>query len=783
MGKLAVDTNEIRRALGLLYPPPPWRDFCVELRVPNTSVGTIAGYFSDTEKLLTWAARLSGGFNYRRGTVKVEAVYVSLNPLTPALLARSANRCKFYAKHTAQDGDVLRRRWLGLDFDPIRPSGVSSTDEEHERALERARQAREWLRAMGWPEPVLADSGNGAHLLYRVDLPNTEEATDLVRRVVEAVAAFHSGDGVDVDRKVYNAARLWKCYGTLAAKGDDLPERPHRLARLLEIPTSLEVVPIEALKQVAALVPVPAARGSVGGVGAKVGFDVGAWLAERGVEVASEKEWNGGRLWVLRRCPWRPKEHTNLSAFVFQDAAGRVVAKCHHNSCAGKGWEDLRDLIEPGWREKEKGKAPERRGLPRLPGPIAVPDSWDKQTVTVTTDWTKAREAYAAGKAVVVASRDLAVPSGAGQVLRQAAEIEVAEEGELGERLRWALYPFLVLTGRVPVVAGGPDGAGQDDADSVAPGTVYGDGPEEEESELKGVNPARIEGVSGESGNCEQNGAGSGAVSSSPPGAGGQSGGQADAGEGVVAGTDPAEGSGADGVDYAGHMPFLWNAVECWLATFATDARQKILSGVYRRWKDALDAVAEEVVPAAADVAEKDRLLRSMSGPAACGAALELLLRSVGLTNDEALGIAAAALDLIWVDALERAGIPHHQLAEEITRGLLASYGVWVYRDPAAETGWSWADYDFLRAAPPAGARALLRKLASLPGDAVLAAAMVPPAAGDTVEAPGREGVIVEAKIPVQVAVQFPGSDTLAYIDPHPWVMAPVAPGRWRVRF
>jgi hypothetical protein len=55
--KLAADANEIRRALGLLYPPTPW-DFCVELRVPNTSVGTIAGYFNDPEKLLTWAASI-----------------------------------------------------------------------------------------------------------------------------------------------------------------------------------------------------------------------------------------------------------------------------------------------------------------------------------------------------------------------------------------------------------------------------------------------------------------------------------------------------------------------------------------------------------------------------------------------------------------------------------------------------------------------------------------------------------------------------------------------------
>ena len=27
--------------------------------------------------------------------------------------------------------------------------------------------------------------------------------------------------------------------------------------------------------------------------------------------------------------------------------------KCQHASCAGKGWHDLRDLAEPGWRDRE----------------------------------------------------------------------------------------------------------------------------------------------------------------------------------------------------------------------------------------------------------------------------------------------------------------------------------------------------------------------------------------------------------------------------------------------
>ncbi|RPF41988.1 hypothetical protein EDD75_2209 [Thermodesulfitimonas autotrophica] len=443
-----ADADEIHCALGLLFGPGPWRDFCVELRVPSTRMGTIAGYFSDPGELAEWAAKLSGGFRNRKGeTVRVSAVYVTLNPLDPALLARCAGRCQPWAKNTAGDADVVARQWLGLDFDPVRPAGVSSSDAEHEAALERARQVRDWLRGLGWPEPVLADSGNGAHLLYRVDLPNTAEATELVRRTVDAVAAFHSGAGVEVDRKVYNAARIWKLYGTLAAKGDNLPDRPHRMARLIEVPESLQPVPCEDLDRVAAMAPQP----GNGGFHGKAGFDVGEWLRAHGVEVQSEKSWNGGRLWVLRRCPWDP-EHANLSAFVYQDAAGRVAAKCHHNSCAGKGWNDLRDLMEPGWRKKESAVASESR----LPGRVAVPEGWDRKLVVVTmNDWNAAREAYAAGNAAIVAFPDGNVPQEAVRVLQDAEEIRAA--GKDAARLYWALYPLLAAKKAAKEAAAGAE--------------------------------------------------------------------------------------------------------------------------------------------------------------------------------------------------------------------------------------------------------------------------------------------------------------------------------------
>ena len=218
----------------------------VELRCLGTKRGTVSGYFDDLTKLWAAAKSLDG-----TGV----GVYATLNPVNPALLARAENRPVSYAKSTTSDTDILCRRWLPIDLDPVRPAGISSTDTEHEAALVRAGEIRTWLAEQGWPEPILADSGNGAHLLYRIDLPNDAESTKLVGDCLQAIALRFSDAVVDVDVTTKNPARIWKLYGTTACKWDSTPDRPHRKAQILETPDPLEVVPAELLVQLAGSLP------------------------------------------------------------------------------------------------------------------------------------------------------------------------------------------------------------------------------------------------------------------------------------------------------------------------------------------------------------------------------------------------------------------------------------------------------------------------------------------------------------------------------------------------
>ncbi|MBV8313970.1 MAG: AAA family ATPase [Planctomycetaceae bacterium] len=218
------------------------RDYpAVEIRVIGATgrKDVFGERFTDLRRAAEYAMRWSGG---------AKGVYFTLNPLKgPEVKGK-----------TASDEDVSRRMWLFIDADPERGKHqkASATDEEKAIAWEVLCKVRDWLRERGWPEPIVCDSGNGWHLYYRIDLPNDDNDT-LVKRVLEALDLRFSTAAVNVDPVNSNAGRITKCFGTLARKGDDTPDRPHRYARVLSVPDVLEVVPRDRLESLAGEPPPP----------------------------------------------------------------------------------------------------------------------------------------------------------------------------------------------------------------------------------------------------------------------------------------------------------------------------------------------------------------------------------------------------------------------------------------------------------------------------------------------------------------------------------------------
>ena len=275
--------------------------------------------------------------------------YVTLNPVDPDLLARAFNRLGPAEQNaTTADDDIVRRRWLPIDCDAVRKSNISSTDEEHKEALELADQIRNGLASVGWPQPIVLDSGNGAQLLYRIDLPAKDEG--LVQNVIASIAAA-STDKVHVDLTVFNPARIWRIPGTMNCKGDSIPTRPHRMANILSVPDEVSEVSRELLVA-AADVEVAEPEPQVV-IPSGSGFILDDWILRHGLNVNSPVPYNGGRKWVFKVCPFNP-QHTNGSAVLIQEPSGAVAFRCHHNSCSGNDWRKLREMLEPGCYNKPK---------------------------------------------------------------------------------------------------------------------------------------------------------------------------------------------------------------------------------------------------------------------------------------------------------------------------------------------------------------------------------------------------------------------------------------------
>jgi hypothetical protein len=328
---------------------------------------THSGYFSDYAAL----ARYAGALDSDPG---VHGTYVTLNRVNPSLLSRRANRIRMRLSRsdsTTSDAEIIRRRWFPVDIDPVRPSGVSSSDAEHAAAFAMAERVCAWLCSIGFPEPVRADSGNGAHLLYRIDLPNDPASLALVKRGLAVLDAQFSDETATVDIANANAGRIWKLYGTIARKGDNTQERPHRRSRIISVPDRLDVVNEELMNKLGQVLPADSSSPALSPVetkGYKNIVNLPDWLVSHNISIKSEKPYQNGRIYLFESCPFSSAHKDG--AYAIQFANGAIHVGCHHASCGGgkQRWQELKGQYETkeeardrrlnaGKRERARAKA------------------------------------------------------------------------------------------------------------------------------------------------------------------------------------------------------------------------------------------------------------------------------------------------------------------------------------------------------------------------------------------------------------------------------------------
>ena len=305
----------------------------VEVRVitPRTNY---SGYFKNIDNLVKQVKRFEEG-----------NIYFVLNRIHEACYSREqSERFVEKAKNTTSDNDITTRDWLLIDIDPKRPSGVSSSDSEKETAKDVIRNIHSFLRDIGFTKPFVCDSGNGFHLLYRVELENTEENRVLCQAFLQVLDIYFSTPNADIDKTVFNAARITKLYGTDSKKGNNTEDRPFRESDILTIPDKIQITPIQLIQKVVDMLPKPAEKTYKNNYGQEQ-FSLQDFIRQYNIPVKSEQNFNGGTKYLLEHCLF-DESHKGKDAAIIQLSNGAIAYKCFHNSCAHYSWQDVRKMYD-----------------------------------------------------------------------------------------------------------------------------------------------------------------------------------------------------------------------------------------------------------------------------------------------------------------------------------------------------------------------------------------------------------------------------------------------------
>lgn len=328
-----INPDEVRRAIQVLQEP----DGVFEIRaIGTTRKDILSGYFRDADTLLKAFDTID---------MRNKNIYVTLQQVKEECFARAQSERFLSSTQTTSDNEIVRYRWLFVDLDPIRATGISSNAEELACAEELSEKVLKELRGRGFQEPVRAMSGNGYHLLYRIDVLNDADGRMLIERCLKTLSEMFNTDGVKIDTTNSNPSRICKLHGTLAQKGRNTKNRPHRMSRILFVPDDIQVTGIDALRGLAEELPsdqevMPTKKNIL-----RSDFDLHTFMLRAGMSYTEDSN-DRATIYKLDECPFDPS-HKNGDAKIFLYRNGAIAFKCHHNSCKQYKWQDVRLKYEP----------------------------------------------------------------------------------------------------------------------------------------------------------------------------------------------------------------------------------------------------------------------------------------------------------------------------------------------------------------------------------------------------------------------------------------------------
>lgn len=324
----------------------------VEIRIldPN-SKKSYSGYFTDVETILR-EIRPYENCN----------IYFTLNVINDACYSREQHdRISTRPKSTTSDNEILARKWCLIDIDCEKPADTNSSDEEKELAKEVVNNVYKFLRDEGFEQPVICDSANGFHLLYKMAMKSTTENTETMKNFLKVLDMYFSTEKVKIDTSTFNPSRICKLYGVISRKGSNTKERPQRESKILRVPKDVKATPNEYFEKVASYIPKPEKRDRTNFYGTN-SFDLDSFLQEHNIAVRNIVTTSEYTKYVLEHCPFN-EAHTAPDSAVFKMRDGSFGFRCLHNSCQQYTFKDFRKFYDPDAYEHEY-KEPHRTFSP-----------------------------------------------------------------------------------------------------------------------------------------------------------------------------------------------------------------------------------------------------------------------------------------------------------------------------------------------------------------------------------------------------------------------------------
>lgn len=360
------DEAEIRKTIYLMKP----NNELFEVRVLQGKK-TFSGYFTDADALIN---------SLKKQDLKNSNVYITVNQPNEACYARKQKDQLMLEDTTTSDNDIDFYDWLMVDLDPKRPSKVSSSEEELMLAKNLGNKIYKYMQGLGFETPLMAMSGNGVHLMYRVNLKNTKEHQNLMKQSLKALDLLFSTDGVDIDLKNANPSRICKLYGTLAQKGRNDENRPHRMSYVIGNPTEVKVSDKKYLEKLCEIIPKEPEKPQKYNNYQPREFDLDSWLDKYGLRYV-KKSWGDADKYVLDECPF-DSNHKAPDSCILKFRNGAISFTCFHNSCSDHKWQDLRMMYEPDayerQRQSEERQAYQSYNRDRKPEPKHIEKKDDK---------------------------------------------------------------------------------------------------------------------------------------------------------------------------------------------------------------------------------------------------------------------------------------------------------------------------------------------------------------------------------------------------------------------